>query len=104
MIFTSHPSLIFAEGTTRSGFDGHDNKREALGIFGDIDINKLALNIENLTATTKPKTHEFLRATSGTITALNFTGDNGKIKLNSKVRVREINLGLHQNIINGFFY
>ncbi|MCK4264866.1 hypothetical protein KAW80_00745 [Candidatus Babeliales bacterium] len=90
-------------GSTKSGFNGSGDTTNILNINGLVDVNNLALNLENLTSASKPITYQYLRETSGTIPALNFTGNNGKFELNGKIKTQELAFEARVNAKSGFF-
>jgi len=101
--FTTNLDIRFSDGHTKTGFDQHDDKKSILDIYGNVDVNKLGINLENLSATNKPITFQYLDETSGTIPGYSFTGNDGKIRLHGTFDTQELDFTLYQNIVLGFF-
>lgn len=101
--WSTDQSIKFSIGDATGGYNGNAETTNILNLHGLIDFNTMGINVENLSATNKIQTYNYLRETSGTIPALGFTGDNGKISLHGKIKTHEIALEMRQNIVNGFF-
>jgi hypothetical protein len=87
-------------GSARHGSNVSHRSTALLSTWGDVDVSKLALNLQNIAS--KPVTNSFL-GTSGTITDYNFTGSDGHIDLNARFRIHEIVLEAQQNLLHGVF-
>ncbi len=102
--WASKIELRYSQGSSRTGYDSNEKTTPLLNIYGAADINKLAINIENLTAPgTRPNTYNYLRETNGIIPLYGFTGNDGKIELTGQFKLKELDLELRQNIFHGFF-
>jgi hypothetical protein len=101
--FTTNLDIRYGEGHSATGFNENDDTTSVLDIYGNVDVNKLGINLEGLSATNKPTTFQYLDETTGTIPGYSFTGNNGKIKLTGKFNTQEVDFTLHQNLLLGLF-
>jgi hypothetical protein len=96
----------YSAGSTKKGFDGQQNSTDILNIYGLVNFNRMGYNIglsqETLANTPTPTTYTWLRE-GGNIPNYGFTGNNGKIELHGKAKIREFDFEWQQNIVNGFF-
>lgn len=99
--FVSFRSVRYGYGTAHKGYD-RSGSTNILNIYGAVNINKLASNVENITAASKPTTFQFF-STPGTIPGFNFSGDDGTIELRGRFKIHEVDFLFHQNVIWDLF-
>ncbi|HBS48223.1 TPA: hypothetical protein DEO28_04020 [Candidatus Dependentiae bacterium] len=99
--WATSPQIRYSTGNSRKGYDASCHTTNVLNIYGLINVNKLAYNMENLTS--KPITNQWLNQNTGTIPNYFFGGDNGKIELNGKLKVDEFEFDIQQYLTSGFF-
>ncbi|MFH0898690.1 MAG: hypothetical protein V1855_03865 [bacterium] len=98
-------AVRYAQGQTRSGWNGAEDKTSFLDIYGPLDITKLGLGLEY--SDNAPKTKEYWGSDTATLVKADnlekLAENDGKLKLKGKLKVYDLSFTIKQSLFSGFY-
>lgn len=92
-------SARFGHGDASQSLDSHGRKRSLFSVYGPLDITRLGLGVQGLAS--KPTTQTYWNTDRSTGVFDTFSSTNpldGKVDINGRFRVQEIDFQLQQNL------